>query len=172
MGRRDSANAVDFLAGACQRINLLFARLRPLVAPIERKAAFRELTHEIAVIGRVEEDVLYPALSTLLSIEELDELLVERDTVQLLLHDLGEDLDSTLFEGKLQVLREEVRHLFEQQRNMLLAKEISSAVDPLALGQQMIERRAELLGEGQEMEPVLIEDSPYYRAHYTVRFNA
>jgi hypothetical protein len=120
----------------------------------ERK---RELANEICSALRthttIEEEIFYPAF--LEATDETDihhEAEVEHDGAKHLIEEIesaGPDDDH--FEARISVLSEMVRHHVkeEEKRGGMFGKAQSSSMDLEALGQQLKERKLELMGEAE-----------------------
>ncbi|RPI62014.1 MAG: hemerythrin domain-containing protein, partial [Lysobacterales bacterium] len=122
----------------------------------------RELAERICLALRthttIEEEIFYPAF--LEATEETDihhEAEIEHEGAKHLIGEIeaaGPDDDH--FDARISVLKEMIRHHVkeEEQRGGMFSKAQSSDMDLRALGQQLQQRKLELLGEtAEDLEP-------------------
>jgi hemerythrin-like domain-containing protein len=103
----------------------------------------------LTVHTQIEEDIFYPAVREAIEKAELiDEAIVEHASAKQLIAEIEEmDANDELYDAKVKVLGEQVRHHVEEEEDELFPEVESSELDLEALGTKMVERKAALLKE-------------------------
>jgi hemerythrin superfamily protein len=109
---------------------------------------------ELTIHATLEEEIFYPAARAALG-EDGDELLdeaeVEHDTARMLIAELAESAPGDdLYDAKVKVLGEYVRHHVAEEEGELFPKLREAEFDSEALGEEMAERREQLREELEE----------------------
>lgn len=115
----------------------------------------RQICTELTVHAQIEEEIFYPAVRDAISEDDLlDEAEVEHTTVKELVAQL-ESMQSgdELYDAKVTVLGEYVNHHVKEEQGDMFAKVRKTDLDLTALGEEMQQRKEELLGELDEGEP-------------------
>ena len=115
----------------------------------ERKATLAvRICMELKIHARIEEEVFYPAARQALPRSEdlLDEAEVEHDSAKALIEQIeaGEPGDE-LWEAKVTVLSEYVKHHVKEEQNELFPKVRKTRLDLKELGAQLRERKEQLM---------------------------
>lgn len=112
----------------------------------KKKALVAEICEALDVHAQIEEEIFYPAVKRALK----DKLLVPEATVE---HAGVKDLiaqlqdaepDGEMYDAKVKVLSEYVKHHVKEEQNEMFPKLQSSSVDMVALGARMTARKDEL----------------------------
>ena len=108
-----------------------------------------EICARLVIHMNIEEDILYPALKEVVSIEEVDEGIVEHQLAGTLIRDiLGMTGREEIFKSKVHVLGEETMHHIDEEDSELFedAKKAwkQGKIDLVELGEQLRARRKEL----------------------------
>ena len=115
----------------------------------ERKVKIaQELCLRLAVHTKVEEEVFYPAIKAKIDQDEIDEALVEHQAADALALEIQEmDGSEDLYDAKVHVLGEQVRHHVEEEEEEMFEEAKKAGLDLDALGERMAARQDELLNE-------------------------
>ena len=99
--------------------------------------------------AQVEEEIFYPAVKAALKDKELiPEATVEHATVKDLIAQVeGVEPDGEMFDAKIKVLSEYVKHHVKEEQNEMFPKAKASNLDMGELGAKMAERKTELLAQ-------------------------
>ena len=97
----------------------------------------------------MEEEIFYPAVKQALQDHLLvPEATVEHATLKELIAQLeGVEPDGEMFDAKIKVLSEYVKHHVKEEQNEMFPKAKASQLDLVELGSQIAERKMELLAE-------------------------
>ena len=117
----------------------------------DRKATKKKLADQICqaltVHTEIEEEIFYPAFKRALKDKELvPEATVEPATLNDLIGQVaGVAPDGEMYDAKVKVLSEYVKHHVKEEQNEMFPKAKDSKLDLLALGAQLAERKQQLL---------------------------
>ncbi|RYE37752.1 MAG: hemerythrin domain-containing protein, partial [Sphingobacteriales bacterium] len=102
-----------------------------------------------SVHAQVEEEIFYPAVKKALKDKELiPEATVEHATLKDLIAQVeGIEPDGEMYDAKIKVLSEYVKHHVKEEQNEIFPKAKASDLDMGELGAQIVARKAEILGE-------------------------
>jgi len=122
----------------------------------EKQAIARHICKMLTVHTQIEEELLYPAARDALGSGEshlIAEARVEHASVKDLIHQIEdrEQLDEQ-YEAKVQVLGEYVKHHVEEEETEIFPRLERTSLDLQALGEQLEERKRELMGEPRSGE--------------------
>lgn len=115
----------------------------------KKKQIVAKICTELSVHAQVEEEIFYPAVKKALK----DKILVPEATVEhatlkdLLAQVEGVEPDGEMFDAKIKVLSEYVKHHVKEEQDEMFPKAQSSKLDLMALGAEIGQRKAELLAE-------------------------
>lgn len=146
----EDGNATAMLRSDHRRVEKLFQEFEE--ADARRKNGIASQTvEELTVHAALEEEILYPALEAELDdpkpVECAEE---EHGLMKKLLEDLaGMTASSPHFEAKYKVLQEIVRHHVREEESQILPAADSSELDLDALGDEMRDRKKELVAGGR-----------------------
>ena len=114
-----------------------------------RKKLVAEICTALSVHAQIEEEIFYPAVQASLK----DKLLVPEATVEhASLKDLiaqieGVEPDGDMFDARVKVLSEYVKHHVKEEQNEMFPRAKASALDMDALGALMTARKDELMAQ-------------------------
>jgi hemerythrin-like domain-containing protein len=102
---------------------------------------------ELSVHAQVEEEIFYPAVKQALKDRELvPEATIEHATLKDLIAQVeGIEPDGEMFDAKIKVLSEYVKHHVKEEHTEMFPKAKKTQLDMRALGAQMAARKGELL---------------------------
>lgn len=115
----------------------------------KKKHLVEKICRELSIHAQLEEEIFYPAFEMAVKDTELvPEATVEHASLKDLIAQLeGAEPDSELFEARVKVLSEYVRHHVKEEQNEMFAKAKSSDMDLVQLGDQIASRKLELQAE-------------------------
>src|SRR5690606_33163874 len=113
----------------------------------KRKLA-EQICMELTVHAQIEEEIFYPAVRGVLkdSDQELvPEARVEHESLKQLIADIeSTDTDDELFDARVKVLSEYVKHHVKEEQNEIFPKVRESELDMVELGAMLMQRKQEL----------------------------
>ena len=141
--------AIALLRADHKAVDALFAEYEKARAPSKKKQLVSKICTELSVHAQVEEEIFYPAVKKALKDKELvPEAIVEQATMKDLIAQVeGKEPDGEMFDAKVKVLSEYVKHHVKEEHTEMFPKAKGTKLDMLALGGQMAERKRALLAE-------------------------
>jgi hemerythrin-like domain-containing protein len=118
----------------------------------DRKQALAEqICNELTAHAQIEEEIFYPAAKEAIREEDLvDEATVEHQSAKDLIAQIeGGSPDDELWEAKVKVLGEYIRHHVKEEQNEMFPQVKKTKLDLRELGEQMQARKMELKGEAE-----------------------
>lgn len=130
-------------------VNGLFAAYEKARTASKKKQIVSEICSELSVHAQVEEEIFYPAVKAALKDKELvPEATVEHATVKDLIAQVEGVLpDGEMFDAKVKVLSEYVKHHVKEEHEEMFPKARATKLDMVALGAQLAARKAELFAQ-------------------------
>jgi len=119
-------------------------------ASSEKGKIVAEICTELGVHAEVEEEIFYPAVKAALKDHEMiPEAVVEHQTLKDLIAQVkGVEPDGEIYDAKVKVLGEYVKHHVKEEHSEMFPKAEKSDVDMLELGTRIKTRKEELLASG------------------------
>ena len=115
-----------------------------------KEAIARQICQALTVHAQIEEEMLYPAAREVLDGEDadlVDEADVEHATIKRLVLDVERSSPTDpLYDAKVNVIGEYVKHHVKEEEKELFPKLQASELDLKALGEQLAARKASLMG--------------------------
>ncbi len=144
--------ATALLRADHKAVEELFKQFESARSPARKRAIVAEICTELTVHAQIEEEIFYPQVQAELGDKELiPEATVEHATLKDLIAQIeAADQDDELYDARVKVLSEYVRHHVKEEQNEIFPKAKASKLDMQALGEQLTQRKEELLS--QEME--------------------
>jgi iron-sulfur cluster repair protein YtfE (RIC family) len=144
-GKRQDATTL--LRADHKLVNDLFADYEKARSANKKKQLVAQICSELSVHAQVEEEIFYPAVKRALKDKELiPEATVEHATLKDLIAQVeGIEPDGEMFDAKIKVLAEYVKHHVKEEQNVMFPKAKETDLDMKALGDQLSERKAELM---------------------------
>lgn len=144
-GKRQDATTL--LRADHKLVNDLFAEYEKARSANKKKQLVAQICSELSVHAQVEEEIFYPAVKRALKDKELiPEATVEHATLKDLIAQVeGIEPDGEMFDAKIKVLAEYVKHHVKEEQNEMFPKAKETDLDMKALGDQLSERKAELM---------------------------
>ncbi|HUE94658.1 hemerythrin domain-containing protein [Pseudomonas sp.] len=140
-------DATTLLRADHKLVDDLFAEYEKARSANKKKQLVAQICTELSVHAQVEEEIFYPAVKLALKDKELvPEATVEHATLKDLIAQVeGIEPDGEMFDAKIKVLAEYVKHHVKEEQNEMFPKAKSTDLDMKALGDQLSERKAELM---------------------------
>jgi len=142
--------ATALLRADHKRVSDLFAQYEKTRSTAKKKELVSTICTELGVHAQVEEEIFYPAVKQALKDTELvPEATVEHATLKDLIAQVeGVEPDGEMFDAKIKVLSEYVKHHVKEEHTEMFPKAKQTRLDMYALGARIAERKAELLATG------------------------
>lgn len=146
-------DALELLKNDHDEVKQLFEDYEELAADdgpdADRQAIAQRICAMLTVHATMEEEILYPAARDALDDESLvDEATVEHASAKALIAEIESMKPSEpLYDAKVKVLGEYVRHHIDEEEEELLPQLADTDVDLDALGEELLERKQELMLE-------------------------
>ena len=141
--------AIALLKADHASVSHLFAEFEKTQSVAKKKALVAEICTSLSVHAQIEEEIFYPAVKAALK----DKLLVPEATVEhagvksLIAQLEGVDPDGEMYDAKVKVLSEYVKHHVKEEQNEMFVKAKASSLDMAELGARMAARKDQLLAQ-------------------------
>ncbi len=141
-----SQEATAMLRADHQRVSALFKEYEGSKSSRKKMEIVTQICTELTVHAEIEEEIFYPAVKAALKDKELvPEATVEHATLKDLIAQVkGVTPDDELFDAKIKVMSEYVKHHVKEEQNEMFPKAKATKLDMVELGGRMAARRAEL----------------------------
>lgn len=142
-------DAVALLRADHKVVSGLFKEYEKARATSKKKQLVAKICLELAVHAQIEEEIFYPAVKAALKDHELvPEATVEHATLKALIAQVeGVEPDGEMFDAKIQVMSEYVKHHVKEEQTEMFPKAKSTRLDMKDLGARLTQRKAELLSQ-------------------------
>ena len=151
---RGRMDATALLSKDHREVRALFKRYEKLskadAGASERQALAQQICQMLTVHTQIEEEIFYPALRDAEVEEDLmDEAQIEHDSAKQLISQIQSGSpDDDMYDAKVTVLGEYVNHHVEEEEGEMFRKAQRAKVDMAELGQQLMQRKQALMGQG------------------------
>lgn len=141
--------ATALLKADHKAVELLFEQYESARSTTKKKALVAEICTELTVHAQIEEEIFYPQVKEALKDKELiPEASVEHATLKDLIAQLEEgEPGDEMYDAKVKVLSEYVKHHVKEEQNEMFPKAKASKLDMHALGEQLQQRKDELMAQ-------------------------
>jgi hemerythrin superfamily protein len=142
-------DAIALLKADHEAVSQLFAEYEKARSVPNKKALVAEICTALGVHVQIEEEIFYPAVKAALK----DKVLVPEATVEhagvtdLIAQLESDETDGEMYDAKVKVLSEYVKHHVKEEHDEMFPKVKSSSLDLVDLGERMAARRDELLAQ-------------------------
>lgn len=138
--------AIRLLRADHKLVNELFDKFESTRSADKKQALALEICQELTVHAQIEEEIFYPAIEKVLKDKSLvPEAKVEHETLKYLIAQIqSEQPGSELYDAKVKVLSEYVKHHVKEEQNEIFPKVKESKLDLIELGARLAERKEEL----------------------------
>jgi hemerythrin superfamily protein len=139
--------AIALLRADHKHVSELFDEYEKPHSNSKKKSLVAEICTELSVHAQIEEEIFYPAVKRALKDSELiPEATVEHATLKELIAQVeGIEPDGEMFDAKIKVMSEYVKHHVKEEQNEIFPKAKDTDLDMIALGGKLAERKSELL---------------------------
>lgn len=144
-------NATQLIRRDHKKVDGLFTKFEQAKKPDAKQRICQQAIQELEVHAKLEEEIFYPAVKKHLGEEEmLQEAKEEHQEAKSIMAELKKmNADDEQFEEKFSELVEGVKHHVEEEEGEMLPKVEGSDMDLADIGEQMAERKEELLEQTQ-----------------------
>ena len=139
-------NAISLLEADHQVVSVLFKKYEKSTDNSDKKELVSQICQELTIHAQVEEEVFYPQFKQALNDTELvPEATVEHSTLKDLIAQVeGKQPDGEMFDAKIKVMAEYVKHHVKEEESEMFPKAKKSKMDLEKIGMEIIARKAEL----------------------------
>ena len=141
-----SKDATALLKADHKLVAALFTDYEATNSTAKKKQLVTQICMQLTIHAQVEEEIFYPAVQKALKDHELvPEATVEHATLKELIAQIkGIEPDGEMFDAKVKVLSEYVKHHVKEEEGEMFPEAKSAKLDLVALGAQMAERKQQL----------------------------
>jgi len=153
MTTSDYTDAIALLKADHREVEQLFETYEKATGAARKRDIAQKICLELKVHTMIEEEIFYPAFLGKIEDDTLDEAYVEHDGAKVLVNDIeaGSPQDD-FYDAKVKVLSEEIKHHVheeEAQKKGMFAQCRKTDVDLVALRDQMLARKDELMAQAK-----------------------
>jgi hemerythrin superfamily protein len=143
-------DALALLRADHQLVQALFDKFEKTRAEERKSALAEQICNELTVHAQIEEEIFYPAAREAIRDEDLiHEATVEHQSAKDLIAQIeGSDTSDELFDAKVKVLGEYIKHHVREEQNELFPQVRKTKLDLKELGERLMMRKQELMAEG------------------------
>jgi hypothetical protein len=146
-------DAIALLKADHRKVEELFEKFEKAKGDSRKEALAQEICMELKIHTLLEEEIFYPAFKGKIESDTLNEAQVEHDGAKVLINDIvAGDPNDEYYDAKVKVLSEEVKHHVKEEERAsegMFAQCRKTDVDLVALCEQMMARKEELLAQGK-----------------------
>ena len=141
--------AIALLRADHKLVSSLFEQYEAARSVTKKKALVAQICQELTVHAQIEEEIFYPRVKQALKDKELiPEAVVEHATLKDLIAQIEDvEPDGEMYDAKVKVLSEYVKHHVKEEQNELFPKVKGSKLDLVALGEELAQRKEELIAQ-------------------------
>jgi len=142
-------DAIALLRADHKLVSALFAEYEKARTTSKKKTLVSQICIELSIHAQVEEEIFYPAVKKALKDKEMiPEATVEHATLKALIGQVeGVQPDGEMFDAKIKVMSEYVKHHVKEEQNEMFPKAKATKLDMVDLGSRIAERKKMLLIE-------------------------
>lgn len=153
MAKQQFTDAIMLLKADHRDAEALFEKFEKAKGSARKRQIALELCTILKIHTIVEEELFYPAFRGKIDDDVLDEAHVEHDGAKILINDIESGSpDDEFFEAKVTVLGEDIKHHVREEempREGMFAQCRKTDIDLVALRDQMLARKEELLAQAK-----------------------
>lgn len=141
-----SHEAIKLLTADHKLVSKLFDDYENASTKAMKKKLVTEICMELSVHAQLEEEIFYPAVKKALKDHELvPEATIEHASLKSLIGQIeGQEPDGEMYDAKVKVLSEYVKHHVKEEQNEMFPKAKATKLDMVELGEQILARKQEL----------------------------
>lgn len=142
-------DAIALLKADHKEVSEMFEAYENTRSTSNKKTLVDKICTALTVHAQVEEEIFYPTVQPAIRDKELvPEARVEHASLKDLIAQIeGVEPDGEMFDAKVKVLSEYVKHHVKEEQNEMFPKVKASSIDLDALGLKMAERKEALMAE-------------------------
>lgn len=142
-------DAIALLRADHKLVSGLFDEYEKTRSAAKKTSLVAQICSELTIHAQVEEEIFYPAVKKALKDKELvPEATVEHATLKNLIGQVeGVAPDGEMFDAKIKVMSEYVKHHVKEEQNEMFPKAKASKLDMAELGARIAERKLQLKAE-------------------------
>jgi hemerythrin superfamily protein len=146
-------NAIKLLEADHEEVTDLFNKFEKSTSNARKKEIVEKICSELTIHAKVEEKIFYPRVKEALEDSELiPEAIVEHATLKSLISQIeDEEQDGEIFDAKVKVLSEYVKHHVKEEEGEIFPKAKKTKLDMDEMGMEILEMKDQLQ-EGQFQE--------------------
>src|SRR5438309_4695041 len=147
MATSKNQDAIALLKEDHRAVEKLFKDFEAAKGEGRKETLARRICLELTIHTKIEEEIFYPACDGKIDEDMLKEAYVEHDAAKLLMAEIeaGNGQTDDFFDAKVQVLSEQIEHHVKEEETELFPQVRKADLDLDALGEQLAERKKELL---------------------------
>jgi hemerythrin superfamily protein len=145
----EAQEATALLRADHKLVGELFAEYEKTQSTSKKRTLVSQICSELSVHAQAEEEIFYPAVKAALKDKVLvPEATVEHATLKALIAQVeGVEPSGEMFDAKIKVLSEYVKHHVKEEQNEIFPKARATSLDMVELGAKLAARKAELLAK-------------------------
>ena len=142
-------DATTLLRADHKHVSELFEEYEFARSATKKRELVAEICTELTIHAQVEEEIFYPAVKAALKDHELiPEAMVEHATLKDLIAKVkGKEPDGELFDAKVKVMSEYVKHHVKEEQGEIFRKAKETKLDMMELGAEIAQRKQELMSQ-------------------------
>jgi hemerythrin superfamily protein len=142
-------DALELLHADHQQVEDLFSKFEKARGGDRKERIAAQICAELKAHTQIEEEIFYPAARKALKDGDLlDEALVEHGSAKALIEQIeSADADEPLFDAKVKVLSEYIKHHVSEEENELFPKLRKADIDLVALCDTLTEAKSALVAQ-------------------------
>lgn len=145
-GQPAPSDAIALLKQDHREVEAMFEQFEQLDSKAEKARLAAKICVALTMHATIEEELLYPPAHEEIEEDLVDEAIVEHDSARQLIAEIEAMKPSEhLYDAKVKVLGEYVKHHVKEEENEMFPQLRSSGIDLEDLGEQLMQRKAELL---------------------------
>ena len=147
MAETKTQDALALLKEDHRKVEKLFKDYESAKGEGRKEKLARQISLELTIHTTIEEEIFYPACDGKIDEDLLKEAYVEHDAAKLLMAEIeaGNGQSDDFFDAKVQVLGEQIDHHVKEEEDELFPEVRKADIDTKALGEQLAERKRELM---------------------------
>ncbi|MEO8418528.1 MAG: hemerythrin domain-containing protein [Methylophilaceae bacterium] len=142
-----SQDAIALLTADHKLVSKLFDDYEEASTKAMKKKLVKQICMELSVHAQVEEEIFYPAVKNALQDHDLvPEATVEHASMKSLIAQVeGKEPDGEMYDAKIKVLSEYVKHHVKEEQNEMFPKAKATKLDMVEIGEQITARKQDLM---------------------------
>jgi hemerythrin superfamily protein len=144
---RQPSDALALLRADHQRVQEMFDQFEKTRSEDRKATLAEQICQELTIHAQIEEEIFYPAVREAIKDEDLiDEATVEHQSAKDLIAQIeGGGPGGEMFDAKVKVLGEYVKHHVKEEQNELFPQVRKTKLDLKELGERLQQRKMELM---------------------------